>query len=235
MLEDIKRSKVPVLISFPLCPFVQRSAILLEQKGQQYTRINIDLSNKPDWFLELSPTGKVPVLVVNNDDQSSTVLFESAVINEYLDERYGEPLLTGNALQKAHKRAWISYSEGLIVQQYQLMLEKDQNAFEAKLDAFYKALVKMVPRQGGGYFDGDTFSLVDAAVAPVFTRLKWLPHVLHKLENAEELDSDKKESRRFLDWIHRLQNLAAVQNSVPQDFELQFEKYFKNEKSAALA
>ena len=70
------------LISFKLCPFVQRSIITLLEKGVGYEIEHIDLSNKPQWFLDISPFGKVPVLVVDDD----VVLFESAVINEFLDE-----------------------------------------------------------------------------------------------------------------------------------------------------
>ena len=73
------------LISFPLCPYVQRAAIALAEKGVDFERIDIDLANKPDWFLKLSPLGKVPVLVVEQDGREE-VLFESAVIAEYLDE-----------------------------------------------------------------------------------------------------------------------------------------------------
>ena len=69
------------LISFDICPFVQRSVITLEEKGVKYNIKYIELENKPDWFLAISPFGKVPVLQVNDK-----VLFESAVINEYLDE-----------------------------------------------------------------------------------------------------------------------------------------------------
>ena len=73
------------LISSATCPFVQRSAITLEYKRVPYEIEFIDLNDKPKWFLEISPTGKVPVLVVRDGDRE-IVLFESAVINEYLDE-----------------------------------------------------------------------------------------------------------------------------------------------------
>jgi glutathione S-transferase len=74
------------LISHPLCPFVQRAAIVLLEKGVSFDRINVDLADKPDWFLALSPTGKVPVLKVSQEDGSDAVLFESMVICEYLEE-----------------------------------------------------------------------------------------------------------------------------------------------------
>lgn len=68
----------PTLISFKLCPYVQRSVINLLEKKVDYEIKYIDLANKPEWFLKISPFRRVPVLVVGED-----VLFESAVINEY--------------------------------------------------------------------------------------------------------------------------------------------------------
>ena len=65
------------LVSHHLCPYVQRAAIALAEKGVPFERINIDLAAKPDWFLKISPLGKVPLLQVGQD-----VLFESSVICE---------------------------------------------------------------------------------------------------------------------------------------------------------
>ncbi len=69
------------LISHKLCPYVQRAVISLTEKGVPFQRIDIDLDNKPEWFLKISPLGKVPVLQVGDK-----VVFESAVILEYLEE-----------------------------------------------------------------------------------------------------------------------------------------------------
>ena len=74
------------LVSHPLCPFVQRAAIVLLEKGVPFERINVDLSAKPDWFLALSPTAKVPLLKVRRIDGEDAILFESMVICEYLEE-----------------------------------------------------------------------------------------------------------------------------------------------------
>jgi len=68
------------LVSFDLCPYVQRAAIALAEKGVPFERRDVDLANKPDWFEAISPLGKVPLLQVDDE-----VLFESAVIVEYLE------------------------------------------------------------------------------------------------------------------------------------------------------
>lgn len=69
------------LISHRLCPYVQRAVIALNEKGVAFERIDIDLASKPDWFLKISPLGKVPVLRVSNESGEVT-LFESNVICE---------------------------------------------------------------------------------------------------------------------------------------------------------
>ena len=67
------------LISHKLCPYVQRAVIALNEKGVPFERIDIDLGNKPDWFLKISPLGKVPVLRVASAE-GEVALFESNVI-----------------------------------------------------------------------------------------------------------------------------------------------------------
>ncbi len=74
------------LISLDLCPFVQRTQVILREKGVDIDVDYVDLSSKPDWFLALSPTEKVPTLEVTTDDGEQVILFESLVINEYLEE-----------------------------------------------------------------------------------------------------------------------------------------------------
>src|SRR4051812_26212701 len=76
------------LISHKLCPYVQRAVIALNEKGVAFERVDIDLSNKPDWLLKLSPLGKVPVLVVRGDE-GEVALFESNVICEYIEDTQG--------------------------------------------------------------------------------------------------------------------------------------------------
>ena len=71
-----------LLVSFKTCPWVQRAAIVLREKGIEFEFRHIDRDNRPDWFLAISPHKKVPVLRI--DDKVS--LFESNAINEYLDE-----------------------------------------------------------------------------------------------------------------------------------------------------
>src|ERR1700704_4454206 len=92
------------LISHKLCPYVQRAVIALTEKGVAFERIDIDLSNKPDWFLAISPLGRTPVLQVGE-----VPIFESAVILEYLEETEPKPLHPADPLIRAEHRGWIEF------------------------------------------------------------------------------------------------------------------------------
>ena len=98
------------LISHHLCPYVQRAAIALHEMDAPFERRDIDLANKPDWFLKLSPLGKVPILVVDDD----VVLFESSVIAQYVDEITGDKLLSSDPLEKYGQLAWVEFASQLI-------------------------------------------------------------------------------------------------------------------------
>lgn len=106
------------LISFKLCPFVQRAVIVLKNKKVDFDITFIDLNNPPDWFKALSPLGQVPVLKVGNDD----VLFESSVIQEYVDEITPPTLMPTDSLLKAKNRSWIAFAGGA----FELPLYDDQ-------------------------------------------------------------------------------------------------------------
>jgi len=159
------------LISFHLCPYVQRSMITLKHKNVPFTVKEVDLQNPPDWFLKLSPMGKVPVLVVDG----KTALFESAVINEYLDDITEPKLNPNDPLQKAKERAWIEYASELIMEMYHLIHEEDIGQFETNLKEFWDDLSKLEPVLGNGpFFRGSELSLVDTSYAPFFLRLSWV-------------------------------------------------------------
>jgi glutathione S-transferase len=100
----------PELVSFDLCPFVQRSVIVLREKGIDFDITYIDLADPPGWFRDISPLGKVPLLRVGEE-----VLFESAVIMEYLDEITPPPLQPADPLLRAKNRAWSEFASGLLM------------------------------------------------------------------------------------------------------------------------
>ncbi len=153
-----------ILVSFDLCPYVQRAAIVLREKNVPYERIDIDLSNKPDWFRAISPLGKVPLLKVGDE-----VLFESAVIAEYLEETHGPALHPADPLEKARHRAWIEFGSTILADIWVVETTKDAAAFDAKIALLKEKFARVEAVLGEGpFFAGSGFSLVDAAFAPAF-------------------------------------------------------------------
>ncbi len=154
------------LISHEICPYVQRAAITLAEKGVPFERVDIDLTNKPAWFLELSPLGKVPLLKVEGDG-GEAVLFESVPICEYLDETQAGPRLhPADPLERARHRAWFEVAGGLFGDIWRLVTAPDRPGFTAARDEIEKKLLLIEPAIAGPYFRGADFSLVDAVFAP---------------------------------------------------------------------
>lgn len=158
------------LVSHPLCPFVQRAVIVLLEKQVAFDRINIDLSSKPDWFLSLSPTGKVPLLKVRQANAEDAILFESVVICEYLNETYADaPMYPVDALARAQQRAWIEFAAQTFSDAWQFLHARDLATADAKRAMFRERLGKLESNMSRGpYFAGEAFGMVDAVYAPLF-------------------------------------------------------------------
>src|SRR5947207_1875479 len=151
------------LISHKLCPYVQRAVIALTEKGVPFERIDIDLDNKPDWFVQISPLGKTPVLLVGD-----TAIFESAVILEYLEDTQPNALHPSDPLARAEHRAWIEFGSALLNDIWGLYSATDETAFNAKACALKAKFARVEARLKGPWFNGENFSLVDAVFGPVF-------------------------------------------------------------------
>lgn len=152
------------LISHHLCPYVQRAAIALHEKGVPFERINVDLANKPDWFKAISPLGKVPLLKVGDD-----VIFESAAIIEFLEDTQPNSLHPADPLQRAQHRAWIEFGSAVLADLWGFYTAGDGEAFRAKAAALRQKFERVESELGEGpFFAGERFSLVDAVFAPAF-------------------------------------------------------------------
>jgi len=154
----------PRLISHKLCPYVQRAVIALTEKGVPFERIDIDLANKPDWFLKISPLGKTPVLVVGDK-----AIFESAVILEYLEETQPNALHPADALDRAEHRGWIEFGSAVLNDIAGFYAAKDEATLKAKAAQLEQKFARLEARVvAAPWFDGEKFSLVDAVFGPVF-------------------------------------------------------------------
>ncbi len=153
-----------VLVSHALCPYVQRAAIVLAEKGVPFERRDIDLANKPDWFLKVSPLGKTPVLLVGSE-----AIFESAVICEYLEDTAPPRLHPVNALLRAQHRSWMEFGSALLNLIGAFYNAADETALVERAAAIRARLAQIEVALGEGpYFAGESFSIVDAVFGPAF-------------------------------------------------------------------
>jgi glutathione S-transferase len=154
------------LASHALCPYVQRAAIVLAEKGLAFERREVDLGNKPEWFRAASPLGKTPVLLVGEEP-----LFESAVICEYLEDTALPRLHPADALERARHRAYVEFASALLATIAGFYSASDEPALMVKRDELttrFAQLERVLDASPGPYFAGPAFSIVDAAFAPVF-------------------------------------------------------------------
>ncbi|OTP79040.1 Glutathione S-transferase [Caballeronia sordidicola] len=152
---------------------------MLLQKNVPFKRIDIDLSAKPDWFLAMSPTGKVPMLQVKRDGGTPVALFESMPICEYLDEtQVGPRLRSDNPLIRAQQRAWIEFGTAILMDTWAFLTATDDETATTKSVAIRSKLMRLEEELGSGpYFESGRFSMVDAVFAPIFRWFDALGHV----------------------------------------------------------
>lgn len=153
-----------VLVSHALCPYVQRAAIVLAEKGVPFERRDVDLARKPEWFMRLSPLAKTPVLLV--DDEA---IFESAVICEYLEDTMLPRLHPANALLRARHRAWMEFGSAVLNGIAAFYNAADERTLAARAADLRGRFERIEAALGDGpYFGGAAFSLVDAVFAPAW-------------------------------------------------------------------
>ncbi|PMJ99151.1 glutathione S-transferase family protein [Vibrio sp. 10N.261.55.A7] len=156
------------IISFKICPFVQRVTAALEAKKVPYEIEYINLKDKPQWFLDISPNGQVPVMVTD----SGTALFESDAIIEYIEDEF-DPLEQGiTNEQRALDRAWSYLGTKHYLPQCGTMGSKDQQTFEERAEKLIKAFQKAENQLTGEsqFFKSDALSNVDIAWLPLLHR-----------------------------------------------------------------
>jgi glutathione S-transferase len=185
--------------------------IVLRAKDVDFEVSYIDLLDKPDWFLKISPHAKVPVVVV--DDQP---LFESNAIAEFLDEVVDPRLHPADPIKRARNRAWTDFTpdfarglSGIYYKPNLDTLDDDLETARRRLDKLEEAIAEERGNDGP-YFNGDTLCLVDAAYAPFLQRFDFVEKTLRT-----GLLDDFPLVRA---WTEALLADAAVAGSVPPDF-----------------
>ncbi|KPM01526.1 glutathione S-transferase family protein [Vibrio splendidus] len=212
------------LVSFKNCPFVQRVMGALVIKNVPFEIEYIELNNKPQWFLDISPNGQVPVLITEND----TVLFESDAIVEYLDDKYA-PIEEVSAEQKALDRAWSYQASKHYMPQCGTMGSKDKETFETRLANLQKSFQKAENKLGDrDFFKGDYISNVDIAWLPLLHRAS----VIKEGSGFDMLEGFPKVQK----WQAALIESGLTDKTVPADFIEKFSGfYLTNNYLASLA
>ena len=155
------------VISFKICPFVQRVTALLEAKNSSYEIEYIDLNNKPDLFIKISPNGQVPLLITESDN----VLFESDAIVEYIEEIISSPLFNSNPVKKAQERAWSYLAAKNYLVQCSAQRSKDKQTLLERSDKLSKAFTKLEMKLADSqFFSSDNLGMVDIAWFPLLHR-----------------------------------------------------------------
>ncbi len=207
------------LISHHLCPYVQRAVISLIEKKVPFERIDIDLANKPDWFKDISPLGKTPVLKLGD-----TSIFESGVILEYLEETQPSPLHPSNPLRRAEHRSWMEFGSATLNDIAGFYAAPDEATFKTKTRALsdkFDALEQKLTVTP--YFDGAHFSLVDAVFGPVFRYFD----VFDLIGNFAVLDAKPKLGA----WRIALRERPSVQKAVAIDYNQRLWNFLESKKS----
>ena len=155
------------------CPYAQRTRMLMIEKEIPFELTEVDLRSKPDWFLAVSPYGKVPVIV----DDGQTI-YESAIINEYLDEKYKNvPMMPKEPVERAKARIWMDYCTNKYpILSRKLLLDNGNEELQIENKKKMKESLLYIEKEcfeknaNGPFWLGNNISLVDLHYAPFFER-----------------------------------------------------------------
>ncbi len=208
------------VVSFKICPFVQRMTALLEAKSIPYEIEFISLKAKPQWFLEMSPNGQVPVLITD----SGLPLFESDAIAEYLDEAYPalEPGVSPE--QKAVNRAWSYLASKNYLVQCGAQRSSDLATLKERGAKLRSAFEKVEKQLGDGpYFGGERIGMVDIAWLPLLHRA----HIIEQRTGYDFIGQGPKVKA----WQAALMKTGLAEKSVAPDFEDAFADFYLSEST----
>lgn len=208
------------LVSHALCPYVQRAAIVLAEKGVPFERRWVDLANKPQWFLAISPLAKTPVLLVDD-----VPLFESAVICEYLDDTIAPRLHPADALERARHRAWMEFGSAVLDRVGGFYNAPDEAALDVQRGLLRQRFEQLEVVLGTGpFFAGERVCIVDAVFAPVFRYFD----VIDGLGDWRLFDGLPKLSA----WRRALAQRETMSAAAPPDYPAQLRRFFERRPSA---
>lgn len=208
------------IVSFKICPFVQRVTALLEAKKVAYELVFISLSDKPQWFLDISPNGQVPLLITDGGE----ALFESDAIVEYLEEAYPALQPDLSLEEKARNRAWSYLASKNYLVQCSAQRSPDREVLTERNAKLAKAFDRVEKQLGDTpYFGGERIGMVDIA---------WLP-LLHRAEiiarrACYDFVGDRPKLKK---WQAQLMRTGLAEKSVAPDFEEAFAAFYLSDQT----
>jgi glutathione S-transferase len=212
------------LVSHHLCPYVQRAAIALTEKGVPFERVDVDLADKPGWFRALSPLGKVPLLEVVAGARQA-VIFESAVILEYLEETQANPLHPADPLERARQRSWIEFGSSILNGIGRFYNAQTDQALADEAATLAGMFGRIEAELGDGpWFAGDAFGLVDAVYGPIFRYFD----TFDRIGEFGVLAGKPKVGA----WRAALSGRRSIQRAVAPDYPERLMAFLRNRDSA---
>jgi len=197
---ELEKSKIRCY-SMRFCPYAQRTLLVLEHFKIPHEVVNINLKNKPDWFLERTPLGLVPML-----QQDDKTVYESAICDEYLDEVYGKSSLQPqDPYLKARAKIMMQTFASKVTPKYYSILKACSEEDRAKqLQELQTALKPFEEELRETYFGGGQPAMLDYDIWPFFERMPAVK-VLHGID---PLPADK--FPKLFKWAEAMKQLPAV-------------------------
>ncbi|NEP53253.1 MAG: glutathione S-transferase family protein [Moorea sp. SIO3C2] len=208
------------IVSFKICPFVQRVTALLEAKNIDYKLEFISLRDKPQWFLDISPNGQVPVLITDK----GKALFESEAIVEYIEEAFPALQPELSLEDKATNRAWSYLASKNYLVQCSAQRSPNEKVLMERSQKLGHAFDKIEKQLGDTpFFAGETISLVDIA---------WLT-ILHRADIIQRRSGYDFIGNRpkLKKWQKQLLGTGLAEKSVAPDFEEAFSGFYLSEQT----
>ncbi|XP_063220887.1 glutathione S-transferase omega-2-like isoform X2 [Bacillus rossius redtenbacheri] len=188
------------------CPYAQRARIVLLVKNVPHDIVNIDLQNKPEWYFDVHPQGKVPAL-----DTGDEVVVESLDIANFLDKKFPDPpLYPADADLRDKDKELLNKFEKVPVQNKDMVLQKDLD-LPSETSSFYQAFNEELEQRGTPFLGGSSPSMTDYMIWPWIERA-YVPVVIHGKEKFLEEGSTK--FPKVVEWKKNMESVKAVANTT---------------------
>ncbi|XP_078375297.1 glutathione S-transferase omega-1-like isoform X2 [Oculina patagonica] len=212
------------LYNMRFCPFAQRARLVLRAKGIEFESVNINLGDKPEWFLDLNPAGKVPVIELPD----GKVISESAICCEFLEDMYPEKaqLCPKDAFEKHKQRILVEVLGSKIIPAFYKSVKGDDEGKE-ELDKQLAAFDKELKDRKSKFIGGETPSMADYLMWPWIERLYIMTELRERHVNKFPM---------FSAWCAAMSELPAVkEDSYPAEWHKKFyEGYFAGNPESQL-